>query len=217
MDTIRTLSRRKLIGSAMAAGLIVAAPSAAFAKMCAETPRQPEGPFYMGSAERLRNDLTWAGHPSRPAQGDVIHIAGQVTDRDCKPLPGVRVEIWQACVTGRYSHPGDRNSAWMDPNFGYFGNFFTGADGRYAFKTIKPGAYRISRSLMRPAHIHFKINGGRRGRLTTQMYFEGDAHIKTDYSLRSMPTARRKRLILAPGRNPDNSGQDLYRFDISLA
>ncbi len=71
-------------------------------------------------------------------------------------MPGVRMEIWQANTHGRYTHPDDTNSNLpLDPNFEGFAVLRTDAEGRYQFKTIKPGAYRsahrifISRSVTR--------------------------------------------------------------------
>jgi protocatechuate 3,4-dioxygenase beta subunit len=49
--------------------------------------------------------------------------------------------VAQANTHGRYTHPSDTNPAPLDPNFEGFGVQNTDAEGRYRFKTIKPGAY----------------------------------------------------------------------------
>lgn len=53
----------------------------------------------------------------------------------------------------------------------------TDAEGRYHFRTVRPGAYLFRNELndWRPAHIHYSISGsGWARRLITQMYSEGD-------------------------------------------
>ena len=62
----------------------------------------------------------------------------------------------------------------------------TDSEGRYQFKTIKPGAYPAGPNLIDPAHIHFQVTG-RQDRLVTQLYFEGDPHNQTDPFLNSAP------------------------------
>lgn len=222
MNEQQRVSRRRLIQSSIAAGMSLAMPAGALALQCGVTPAQPEGPFYMNTWDRTvpathRNDLTWATDPSKKAEGEVIYISGRITDRDCKPIPGAVVEIWQACRTGRYAHMADPNPAWLDPNFRYFGEFVTDENGNYTFKTIKPGAYPVSASWTRPSHVHFKVSAGLKARmLTTQMYFAGDPHLKTDRLLNSVSKAEQARLIVEPTRRPGGHTEDAYAFDISV-
>jgi protocatechuate 3,4-dioxygenase, beta subunit len=52
----------------------------------------------------------------------------------------------------------------------------TDAQGRYRFKTIKPGAYPmnpVNPDAVRPPHIHFDVARGKT-HLVTQMYFPGE-------------------------------------------
>ena len=89
------------------------------------------------------------------------------------PVAGARVEIWQANAHGRYSHPYDSNPAPLDPNFEGYAVQMTDSEGRYRFKTIKPGAYPVTEDWSRPPHIHFDVSG-RVGRMVSQMYFENE-------------------------------------------
>jgi protocatechuate 3,4-dioxygenase, beta subunit len=92
-------------------------------------------------------------------------------------VPNTLVEFWQANAGGRYRHKKDTYLAPIDPNFGGCGRALTDAEGRYHFRTVKPGAYpwRNWVNNWRPAHIHFSVFGsGFAQRLITQMYFEGD-------------------------------------------
>lgn len=83
---------------------------------------------------------------------------------------------------GRYAHPGDNNPTPLDPNFQGIGVQTTDADGRYRFKTIKPGAYAVG-PIMRTPHIHAEVTGPN-DRLITQMYFEGEALNQDDMLLK---------------------------------
>jgi protocatechuate 3,4-dioxygenase beta subunit len=98
---------------------------------------------------------------------------GRVVAGSGEPLPGVVVEIWQADAHGRYHHPEDGRRGPRDPHFQGFGSQRTDAQGRYRFKTIKPGAYPAAPGWIRPPHIHFQVTGNTE-RLVTQMYFPGE-------------------------------------------
>lgn len=222
MNPLQRISRRDLLRSTMATGVGLALPTVAFGRQCKKTPAQVEGPFYMNAWERTKpvphhNDLTWVSDPGKKAEGEVIYLTGQLNDPDCKPIKGAIVEIWQACRTGRYAHMADRNPAWLDPNFRYFGEVVTDENGVYSFKTIKPGPYPVGPIWTRPAHVHFKVSAGLTMRmLTTQMYFAGDPHLGPDRLLNSVPKPEQKHLIIEPARRPGANTEDLYRFNIHL-
>ena len=112
--------------------------------------------------------------------GQRIIVYGRVLDENARPVPGALVEFWQANAGGRYRHKKETYLAALDPNFGGCGRAITDAEGRYWFRTIKPGAYPWPNGVndWRPAHIHFSIFGHAFAqRLITQMYFEGDPMI----------------------------------------
>jgi protocatechuate 3,4-dioxygenase beta subunit len=164
------------------------------------------------------DDLTRVVGAGEAALGDAIWVAGQVTERNCRPVAGARVEIWQACATGRYAHPRDGNPAALDPHFGYFGYAITDTDGRYLFKTVKPGPYPAGGSWVRPSHIHFRVDGPRLRRLTTQMYFAGDPYQERDSILNSVPVALRRKVVIEPARHPEHpqGPENYFRFDLTL-
>jgi len=127
------------------------------------------------------NDLTRLKGQSGTPKGQIVYVMGQVRDRHCRPIEGAVVEIWQASENGRYRHPRDRdNPAPLDPAFQYWGKNVTDKEGRYLFKTIKPGSYQAGRNWTRPPHIHFKVSHGDFRPFITQMYFAGDAHQQRD-------------------------------------
>ncbi len=130
------------------------------------------GPFYpLKPSADQGADLTLVAGTSAHALGQVLYLSGRVTNLRGEPVAGADIEIWQANAAGRYTHPGDRNPAPLDPNFEGFARIRTAADGSYRLKTIKPGAYPTPvAGWTRPPHIHFDVRG-RASRLATQMYF----------------------------------------------
>jgi protocatechuate 3,4-dioxygenase beta subunit len=114
------------------------------------------------------------------------------------PLSGARVELWQCDSLGRYHHvegdPGER-----DDNFQGYGVTTTDADGRYAFRTIRPVPYGG-----RPPHLHFKLAHPRAQPLTTQLYPRGESAERMGFGLSDRGTRSRLEFAPAPaaGREP---------------
>ncbi|MAM25979.1 MAG: protocatechuate 3,4-dioxygenase subunit beta [Rhodobacteraceae bacterium] len=129
----------------------------------------------------LDDDLTLNfAQDGQSAIGPRIVVQGRVQDEYGRGIAGALLEIWQANAGGRYRHVKEGYIAPLDPNFGGCGRVITDAEGRYAFRTIRPGPYPWPNGPndWRPAHIHFSIFGHAFAqRLITQMYFEGDPHI----------------------------------------
>ncbi len=135
------------------------------------TPEVGMGPFYpMLKPLDKDADLTMVNGQKGAAAGAIVHVVGRVFDRKGKPVRGAKIEIWQANTYGRYSHPSDPNTAQLDPNFQGYAVLKTDDEGRYRFKTIKPGPYPVSPTWKRPPHIHFEVEG-KANRLVSQMFF----------------------------------------------
>lgn len=159
--------------------------------------------------------------PGRIAMGQLIHVAGRVLDEDGRPIRGAVVELWQANAAGRYRHPIDTRDAPLDPDFVGNGRTLTDADGRYAFFTIKPGAYPVPNSgrWWRPPHIHMSVLGPScLSRLVTQMYFPGDPLNPHDRLLNAVPDAAARDSLVARQSPPDEvPGEWLgFLFDLVL-
>ena len=179
------------------------------------TPGQVLGPFYPLGELPQSSDLTMAPGRQGRAQGQVLNVMGRVLNLSGEPVGDAKIEVWQANANGRYTHPSDTNPAPLDPNFEGAAVLTTDSEGRYRFKTIKPGAYPAGPNRFRPAHIHFQVTG-RQDRLVTQMYFENDPYNNTDPPLNSV--AAKELLItklLAP--SPEfEPGSKMAVFDIVL-
>ncbi|MBP0462830.1 protocatechuate 3,4-dioxygenase subunit beta [Roseomonas sp. PWR1] len=157
----------------------------------------------------------------KAALGERIIVTGRVTDENGRAVSNAMVEVWQANAAGRYAHARDAHDAPLDPNFSGRGRIFTDADGRYAFVSIRPGAYpwRNPGPGWRPMHIHFGLHGaGAAQRLITQMYFPGDPLLAFDAIFQgSGDEDARQRLVAAldPAVGRDDWALG-YRFDIVL-
>ena len=155
------------------------------------------GPFFPPRyVDAGANDLTQL--QGRPARGEAIEIRGRVTQLDGAPLENLIVEIWQADANGIYRHPADPRRAEADPDFLGWGRAATDKDGRYAFRTIRPGAPQG-----RQPHVNVMVmfSGLMRILKTTMFFEEGN-----DPVLLAVPAPRRKLLVANPG----------YCFDIRL-
>jgi len=155
------------------------------------------GPFFPPRyVDAGANDLTLL--EGRKAKGEAIEICGRVLQADGTPLENLVVEIWQADAAGIYRHPADPRHGEADPNFLGWGRAATDAQGRYRFRTIRPGAPEG-----RAAHVNFMVMySGLMRILKTTMFFEE----AKDPVLMAVPASRRN-LLIAKGK---------YEFDIRL-
>lgn len=176
------ISRRRLLGQA---GLVLAGGGLAGSALAQErraTRAMQIGPFYpVQQPADSDADLTrTAGRPGQ-AIGKVIEVSGRVLGRNGRPVPGARIEMWQANAVGRYSHKSDGSAPPLDPNFEGFARLVADKDGAYRFLTIEPGIYKAG-AAWRAKHLHYLVDGDL-NRLITQMYFAGDPTLEQDGAL----------------------------------
>ena len=163
------------------------------------------GPFFPPRyVDAGANDLTQ--FEDRKARGEVIEIGGVVRQEDGAPLENLVVEIWQADAKGIYRHPADPRHREADSRFFGWGRAATDREGRYAFRTVRPGAAQG-----RARHVNFMVMfSGLMRILKTTMFFPGEGANEADPVCKAVPKARRHLLVAreeAPGR---------YRFDLKL-
>lgn len=156
------------------------------------TPRTIEGPLYVaGAPESVGFARLDDGSESERAQ--VLFMQGTVYDSSGRPLPGAKVEVWHANLTGNYSF----FDATQSP-FNLRRTIVTDAEGRYRFQSIMPKGYGcppggstarlldlLGRHGQRPAHIHFFVTAEGRRKLTTQINIDGDEYLWDDFAFAS--------------------------------
>lgn len=202
-------SRRTLLLGA-AAGLAIRPGAAAPAALRA-TPAQTAGPFYPDRLPADRDsDLVQVRGVAARAEGIVTHLSGRVLGRDGRPISGATVEIWQCDARGLYRHSADRPGQ-RDGAFQGFGRTLTGADGHYAFRTIRPVAYPG-----RTPHIHVLVRAPGR-LLVTQVYVAGEPLNAADGLYASLGRAAREAVTVALAEaNGIETGALAGSFDIVL-
>lgn len=84
----------------------------------------------MGFTNNLRRE-TGSGYV---ADGQPIYVIGRVLDKNCIPMTGARVELWQHDAKGKLP-----SSEKKDPHFTGSGTAFTDNLGQYSFLTVMPG------------------------------------------------------------------------------
>ncbi len=163
-----------------------------------QTASQTVGPFFSigmtyGNLNNLIND---------DVVGERIYLRGRVFDGNGVGVNDAVVEIWQADADGVYGQSSD------DGGFFGFGRAATDDDGRYVFKTIKPGAVDD----MAP---HLNVRIFMRGLLlhvVTRVYFS-DVDNSADFTLATVPADRKHTLI---AQRDDGEGTPIYRLDFNM-
>lgn len=123
------------------------------------TPAQTEGPYYTANPPEV-NSLLQPG-----MAGSKILLTGYVLDEQCRPIPGARVDFWQADAAGQYDNQG----------YTLRGYTLTDAAGRYSMETVVPGEYPG-----RTPHIHVKVTPPGGQTLTSQLYLPDAVANATD-------------------------------------
>ncbi len=161
------LERRRFLRSLAAASAGFTLPGF-LAEALSLTPTVTEGPYYPLAKNMpldKDNDLVQLNDHLTLAAGTISHVTGRILNAAGNPIRGALVELWHADREGDYlySASATRNGA-CDANFAGFGQFTTGRDGRFRFRTVKAGLYNG-----RTRHYHWGITlPGELKRTTTQ-------------------------------------------------
>ncbi|MEO8099304.1 MAG: IPT/TIG domain-containing protein [Acidobacteriota bacterium] len=185
----------------------------AFAQALTQTPALTIGPYYPDKLPLdLDNDLLVINDAINPGVGELMWVNGRVLDSGGNPVRGAVVEIWQADNNGAYIHSASP-IANRDSTFQGYGKFETASDGRYVFRTVKPGIYPG-----RTRHIHYQIQTAGRGNLITQLHFEGEALNANDGVLNGVTNAAQKASIIKPitALATSTIGEKAVNFDIVM-
>ncbi|NYF91557.1 protocatechuate 3,4-dioxygenase subunit alpha [Tunturiibacter empetritectus] len=154
---------------------------------------QTVGPFFSIGLGRLTQADIAVPH----MQGDHIQVQGRILDSDLRPIPDALLETWQANSHGKYAHPDDRQHMPLDHRFSGYGRIPTDDEGRFQFKTIKPGAVPGPNGRLQAPHlvVGLIMRGLLKG-LVTRIYFPDEVLNEGDAILQSIPIARRETLLL---------------------
>lgn len=141
---------------------------------------QTIGPYW-----HLLEDKTWADMTRFGATGEVIEITGRLIDGGGNVVSDACVELWQA-------------SPAVSDVFEGFGRCSTDAEGRFRFKTLKPGPLPGLGNAQQAPHVAVTIlaRGLTKG-LSTRIYFQGDAGHDTDPVLNLIEDPARRATLIA--------------------
>jgi len=207
MPGARLVRRRMLAwfgASGVAALAATVGSQTAAALSCVVRPRQTEGPFFVDEPLN-RSDLRSDPGSGEIAPGVPLRLAlrvSRLTEANCDPLAGARVDVWHCDAEGRYSAVRAFGFGVATAGARFLRGYqVTDAHGIARFLSIYPGWYSG-----RAVHVHFKIRStGARGEareFTSQLYFD---ETLTERVYAREPYARRPRRWL---RNADDA---LYR------
>lgn len=142
------------------------------------------GPFYVEGAKFMPK----GANIFRGEGGVPTYVSGTVLSTDGRPIPGAVLDVWQTAPNGLYNVQDPRQ-----PPMNLRGKFRTDAEGRFAFRTVKPVSYpvptdgpvgrllhRTGRHPYRPAHLHFKVSAKGYEPLTTHLFVKGDPYLGSD-------------------------------------
>jgi hydroxyquinol 1,2-dioxygenase len=182
------------------------------------------GPFFVDGAP----EVPLGGDIARGAKGVPCYVAGTVRSTDGRPLPGARIDVWEADEDGFYDvqYAGERSAGrgWLR----------AGEGGEYRFWSVRPAPYPIpddgpvgdllkaaSRSPMRPAHLHFKVDAAGHRTLITHIFLAGDEYLTNDAVFGVKQSLVVDVAEHAPGTAPDGTRLDRpwtsIDFDLVLA
>lgn len=183
------------------------------------------GPFFVEGSPHFKN----GNDISKGAPGEPCFMQGRVLSTEGEPIPDAHIEVWQADEDGFYDVQYDN----LDEPRGR-GHFYSDADGRYYFWSVKPEAYPIpddgpvgellnagNRSPMRPAHVHFMVKAPDYETLITHVFDEEDRHLDSDavFGVKSSLTTGFEEH--GPGTAPDGREMEeafyTMNYDIVLA
>jgi hydroxyquinol 1,2-dioxygenase len=184
------------------------------------------GPFFVDGSPAIQP----GGDIANGAPGEPCWVTGTVRDTGGSPVPGARIDVWEADDEGFY------DVQYADERVAARGHLFAGPDGGYRFWAITPTPYPIphdgpvgrllaatGRSPMRASHLHFMVRAEGFRTLVTHIFVEGDERLAGD-SVFGVRDSLVKRFTSVAAGTPTPDGRDVgdsswseVRFDIVLA
>lgn len=169
------------------------------------------GPFFVADAPQIEIGGDIAGG----AAGEACWVEGTVTDTEGNPLPGARIEVWEADEDGFY------DVQYNDGRTAARAHLFTDENGCYAFWGLTPTPYPIpndgpvgelldhfGRSPVRASHLHFMVSAAKKHTLVTHIFVRGCAHLDKDSVFGVKESLIKDFTVQRPG-TPTPDGRDL--------
>ena len=143
------------------------------------------GPFHLEGAPELElgDDICL------DRKGEPMLVRGRILDTAGTPIPGTRIDVWQANDEGFY----DVQQKGIQPDFNLRGVFRANEKGEYWFRGVKPKFYpiphdgpvgkllrQLGRHPFRPAHLHYILEAPGFETLTTHIFDPDDPYIDSD-------------------------------------
>ena len=212
-----------LLSDALGLSTLVTALNDAWPPAC--TPSTVLGPFFVDGAPEYDH----GGDIANGARGEPCYVSGQVRALGGAPIAGASIDVWQSDDEGYYDV---QRADVAQPQAR--GRLLSGADGRYAFRTILAEAYPIphdgpvgrllaalGRHPWRPAHLHFMIDAPGYRKLITQVFRAGGRFLDSDAVFGVRPALIADWVRHGPGRAPHGTHSPLpfhtLQFDFVLA
>ncbi|MEO0403161.1 MAG: dioxygenase [Pseudomonadota bacterium] len=142
------------------------------------------GPFHVMGAP----DLAIGGDLRGDFDAPVLISQGVIKAPDGTPIEGAKLDIWQTAPNGLYASQDDKQDVYS-----FHGIQTTGADGRYAFTSVKPVEYEVptdgpigdffeasGRHAWRPSHLHFIVKAEGYRPLVTEVFPDDDPYLDQD-------------------------------------
>lgn len=184
------------------------------------------GPFFVEDSP----EIAIGGDIAGGAPGQPCWIEGTVKDTDGNPVPGARLEVWEADEDGFY------DVQYTDGRVAGRAHLFADEEGKYSFWGLTPTPYPIphdgpvgrllgatGRSPMRASHLHFLVSAPKLRTLVTHIFVSGEDGIWLDSVFGVKESLIKDFVEQLPG-TPAPDGRDLgntawarAKFDIVLA
>jgi len=134
--------------------------------------------------------------PEEP--GEPLEVTGEIRTGDGVVVAGALVHVFQADATGWYS----RQGAMDEPRARIFGYMRSDGEGRFVFRTVRPGAYPERDGVegparFIPAHIHVEVETPG-GLWRLQVVFSDDPRMQPEHW--KTWAAKQGNPIVAPSR-----------------
>ncbi|MHA7224409.1 dioxygenase family protein [Arthrobacter sp. RHLT1-20] len=185
------------------------------------------GPFFVEDAP----EIPLGGDIAGGAAGQPCWVEGTITDTEGRPVPGARLEVWEADEDGFY------DVQYTDNRVAGRAHLFADDNGKYSFWGLTPTPYPIphdgpvgkmlesvGRSPVRASHLHFMVTAPALRTLVTHIFVDGDPQIEIGDSVFGVKDSLLKRFEPQPAYTRTPDGRDLgnqtwarTRFDVVLA